>query len=59
VVSSSLREDAMTKDFTMNTVYYDVVNGIFIDPTGASVHVRRSGHVSPRTPGQALACRTP
>jgi tRNA nucleotidyltransferase/poly(A) polymerase len=34
VVSSNLLEDARTKDFALNTIYYDPLNEIFIDPTG-------------------------
>lgn len=35
MVGNSFKDDALTRDFTMNTVYFEVLTGLFIDPINA------------------------
>lgn len=36
-----LEEDALRRDFTFNAIYYDILNDVFIDPTGGREDLKR------------------
>jgi tRNA nucleotidyltransferase/poly(A) polymerase len=43
VFDHSLRDDAGSRDFTMNAVYYDPLNGVLVDPTGRGIEDAERG----------------
>lgn len=39
--TSRLEEDALRRDFTFNAIYYDVLSGDFVDPTGGREDLKK------------------
>lgn len=46
----SLEEDALRRDFKINAIYYDIINGEYIDPTGGISDLKEQKITTVRAP---------
>ena len=50
----TIKEDALRRDFTVNAIYYDVLQGIYVDPLGGEKDVKERVLRTTRAPKQVI-----